>query len=283
MKGLLRDYLILRRLLTRWGHEVIAGQFNGAMVPDDKVDLNIFCETVAPAFLPLAKRNVAIPNPEWWFPQYDASLSALDFICCKTHDTLDIFSKKAGRRAVFIGFAAEDHHLPSVPRQRKFLHIAGGSQVKNTLAILEAWATGIDADLVIVGKFFPQAAHYPRVTWHESVGREQLIQLQNECLFHLMPSAYEGFGHAIHEGFGVGARVIGIDALPMTEWPLAGRVKPVAYTEIRLAKSAICSGTGVHETVSRLLRAGGPVENSRLWYELERDEFENNLRGVIAG
>jgi hypothetical protein len=39
----------------------------------------------------------------------------------------------------------------------------------------------------------------------------------NGCLFHLVPSQYEGFGHYINEARSTGAILIGVDAQPMNE------------------------------------------------------------------
>jgi glycosyltransferase involved in cell wall biosynthesis len=66
----------------------------------------------------------------------------------------------------------------------------------------------------------------------------------------LAPSAYEGFGHMLHEARSAGAYVVTTDAAPMREWA-AGRI-PVAATRPQgLATLADVSPEAVRDAVER--------------------------------
>src|ERR1017187_8298272 len=178
MKGVTRDFKILHELLTRMGHTVTGQQFTiGPVVSEPMVDLNIFCETINSDWIPLAKNNWVFPNPEFWFDVYDYWIPKLDTILCKTKYAHEIFTGKGGAKAVFTGFMSEDHFRADVQRKRKVLHIAGGSQVKNTQSILDAWQMfDIPAELIGIGKHYPQAAAYPKTTFFATVEESFLIQ-----------------------------------------------------------------------------------------------------------
>jgi glycosyltransferase involved in cell wall biosynthesis len=212
--GLQRDYELLRGLLESYGHQVSGVQFDGSAFPQD-ADLNIFLEVVVERFFPSAKWQWVVPNPEWWFRGWDAQIKKFEWVLCKTRHCESLFSAK-GANTRFLGWKSQDFYNPDVPRARKVLHLAGKSQTKNSQAVINCWQRlGPTVDLTVVSQHYrPSGA---RINHFERVTDEQLSFLMNSHQIHLMPSAYEGWGHALHEAMGVGAVVITTDAPPMNE------------------------------------------------------------------
>jgi glycosyltransferase involved in cell wall biosynthesis len=115
---------------------------------------------------------------------------------------------------------SRDLYQPDVERKPRFLHLAGGSQIKNTEAILKAWKKLPYRLTVVSPHFHREASKLRHVKAYDRVSDEKLRQLMNSRQFHLCPSKYEGFGHYIHEALGVGAVVVTSDAPPMNELSL---------------------------------------------------------------
>lgn len=215
--GLQRDYQIIRELLTGAGHVVRGVQFDnpGEVQPTDR---NLFLETFVADLMPYGREQWVMPNPEWWFAPWSNYLKQVDRVLCKTNHALVLFSGLTDpHKCVFTGFKSRDFYDAEIKRERNFLHVAGKSQTKNTLAVLAAWKRErIPAKLTVVSEHY--FAHCPSVAILDRVTDERLAELLNSHLFHVMPSGYEGFGHVIHEGLGVGAVMILTDAPPMVDW-----------------------------------------------------------------
>lgn len=135
--GLECDYRLLRESLEKLGHEVCGVPYQNSSLPA-KADVNVFLEVVTERFLPFAPRNWVVPNPEWWFAGWDSLLPRFEWVLAKTRDCETRFQKKAAP-VKFIGWRSKDMFDLAVPRERKFLHVAGKSQTKNTAAVFEAW------------------------------------------------------------------------------------------------------------------------------------------------
>lgn len=203
-KGLERDYQLLRAELERLGHEV-CGVHSLKTILAPAADLTIFLE-VPIRFAGAAPRNWLIPNPEWWSPLYNQTLPIFEHVLCKTRHALEIFSGLTAR-ARYLGFISEDRWDEHVPRERRFLHVAGGSRLKGTEFVLEAWdRRGITYPLTVVSRrrWAPRSSQVQCV---RSLDDLELKRVQNAAMFHLSPSRYEGWGHVIHEGLSVGAAV----------------------------------------------------------------------------
>lgn len=183
-------------------------------------DFNIHFEHLWPLHLPLAQRNLALPNPEW-FDAYDRRhLCCIDTVWAKTRHAEQIF-RKLGCTVRWIGFASEDVALPESPCQHAFFHLAGGSRTKGTDALLALWRRHPEwPPLTVVrhsgsGKAEPAAANLHLIT--DYLDKMQLRALQNSHAFHLCPSQTEGYGHYLTEAMSAGAVAIATDAPPMNE------------------------------------------------------------------
>lgn len=289
MKGLQRDYYIMRRLLMQWGHEVVGCQFD--QPPRcGKCDLVIFLETVVRDFFEWGDKVVCVPNPEWWLPQYEGIAGGIAEFWVKTKHAGRVFSEKYGPRVKMMGFMASDRYDPLVPRERKFLHVCGNSSVKNTQAVLSAWTIGMHqhATLVGVGDMMAPTGRMPNVEWHGKLTLPDLQRLQNQCLYHLIPSMYEGFGHALHEAFSVGAIVLTVNHPPMNEWP-AVRVMPeqIVRLDKRIVDFAKVGGEQVASMCQMALRyspekVADLSRISRSHFDAEVRQFAENLKGLIG-
>lgn len=214
--GLERDYVLLNEVLKSKGHQTRFVQFS-AWENMERVDVNLFLEVVVPQLFRFASRQMVFPNPEWWFTGWNEHLPQFEKVFCKTRDCLEIFRKWTcgTEKAVYTGFFSADLYDASIERKREFLHVAGKSDTKNTWQIMEAWQNyDMPYPLTIVSERHFSCRNMKAVFVRRATD-EFLKMLMNGCLFHLMPSMYEGWGHALHEGMGCKAVVATTDGAPM--------------------------------------------------------------------
>ncbi len=272
--GLEREYLLLKALLESNGDYVMGMHYTDMQSQLHPSDIMISMEVVAPRSLSLSKENWLIPNSEWWDERNSQFLPHFSKILCKTHDCYDIWSKKVGAdKCVYTSFEARDLYKADIPRELRFLHIAGKSEHKNTEAVLNAWALPhpneaplppltviarapkIEAPFVNrrLDDMFPDK----NVTYGARVDDNEIIRLMNSHQVHVIPSMYEGFGHIIHEGLGCGAFVITTDARPMNTYEGIARecLVPVSHvTPYRLAQLNTVSAQDVNRMVRKAMQ-----------------------------
>jgi hypothetical protein len=184
-----------------------------------RADVQIFIERVYARTLPLARRNLLIPNPEWFKAEWKPVLSAFDRILCKSREAVEVFSG-LGCRAEHIAFTSDDRYDAGVKREPTFFHLAGRSSAKGTSLLTDIWSCHPEwPPLTIVQspkKAKPIAA--PNIDYRLGYKDDrELRALQNRHAFHLCPSEAEGFGHYIAEGMSVKAVVLTTDGAPMNE------------------------------------------------------------------
>jgi len=270
--GLQRDYELLRAELERRGHEVHGIPFRGPMCVPAPADVNVFLEVVVPSLLPCARQNVAIPNPEWWFKAWP--LDVWDLVLTKTHDATRIFRDLVGDRCEYLGWQARDVYDPAVPRVPRFLHVAGKSRSKNTPAVLDgAKRAGVPVTVIAQG-------HQARVT------DDELAQLLNAHLFCLLPSAYEGYGHSLHEAYGCGQVVLTTDAAPMNETAPAILIRPQHRRTHHCGVLHEVSGKDVARAIQRALalteaEIASMSQQVRAAFDADRALFHANLDRVL--
>lgn len=185
-----------------------------------RVDTQIFIERVYHRCLPLARRNLLLPNPEWLLDKWRPLLPRFERVLCKTRHAQEIFEAQ-GCRTAYVGFTSDDRLDTGVPRAPEFFHLAGASSAKGTEVLLAAWRKHPEWPRLTVvqgprharpGAAAANVDH--RVGYLDDAG---LRALQNRCLFHVCPSEAEGFGHYLVEAMSVGAVVLATDAAPMNE------------------------------------------------------------------
>ncbi len=220
--GLQRDYELLTRMLAAAGHSVHGIMFNTYGVTPPPADVTIFVEVINPQHIAKGSQVWFIPNTEWFFPAWNGTLQYVHKVICKTHDCFNIWSKKVGKeKCVYIGWEALDLYKPDVDRFPMFLHLAGKSATKNTLAVAAAWRDyKLPYQLTVVAwhpYIYPSCKGIPNVAWIERLSEDELAMAMNAHIFHIMPSEYEWFGFAIHEALGCGGVLLTVDGAPMNE------------------------------------------------------------------
>lgn len=291
-RGLSRNLALLRPLLEGAGWEVsvtgvprlsplrrvaLAAQ---AAFSGPRYDVNLFMEHVVPGWLPHARRNLLLPNQEWFREKGLKHLDRFDLVLCQTRCAEGIF-KALGCRTAFSSFTSFDRRLPGAALEaRRFLHLSGHAQ-RGTAALLEAWAAHPGwPTLEIVQRGAHAGPLPPNVRVHVNPADDALRALQNACGNHLQPSRAEGFGHSIVEGLSCGAVVVTTDGPPMNEVVTAERGMLAAWRSsepMRLGTAYDADPAALADCVERAL-AMDAGERARLgaaaraWFE-DNDGF----------
>jgi glycosyltransferase involved in cell wall biosynthesis len=260
-----------------------------------RYDLGITLEHVHTAYLPLARRNALVPNPEWLSRRDRRQLHRFDAILCKTIVARDTFAAQ-GLPVHVIGFQSVDCRREGVPRDRSFLHLAGASRMKGTERLLDVWRRHPEWPTlhVLQSPSTARADRPPsppnldhRVTYVDDI--EEIRRLQNAHAFHLCLSEAEGWGHYIVEAMSCGAVVLATDAPPMNELVTGERGLPVAARmsgslnasalwQFDEAALEACVARAAAMPDEELGRLGGAA---RAWYESNQAGFAARLRGAL--
>ena len=234
--GLSRDARIIEKVLQKVGFQVVQKKrrdryFWSVFWRFHQYELVIFLETIYLRWVFSGKKTVLIPNQEWFKPKKLIYLNFLDQIWCKSEYATTIFKKYAPKKVIvsFLGFTSSEKPLDLVEpsfteidaaRFGRFLHVAGGSQSKGTLGIIDAWTKNKNfPDLTIVQRAGNASYTAPdNVTViTDYLSDSEMVILRNSCGVHLCPSESEGFGHNLFQGMLAGALVVTIDFPPMNE------------------------------------------------------------------
>jgi glycosyltransferase involved in cell wall biosynthesis len=219
-----------------------------------RVDINVFMGPLFPEWLPFAKKNVWIPNPEGFHERHRKFLPMIDLVLAKTKLTENVF-RALGRPVEFVGFTSRDRLDAAVPRDyTRFLH-ACHSPFKGTKRLVENWKEHPEwPELVLVDHPpVPGAANIHPIAGH--LPEDQYLRLQNEIGFHLCCSEAEGFGHYIMEALSCGAVALATNGPPMNELVQPSRgilLDCLAETEpLGLSRRYFFKPSGLQEAVQR--------------------------------
>jgi len=250
-------------------------------------DLSVHVEHLRSGPLQLAPLNWFMPMPEWYHPDHwDGMLPAIDKVLCNTKHGVQLFRSRC--RPTYVGFESLDKNDPTVPRERKFLHVAGRSINKNTKSVLEAWTKyNIPFDLTVIAARddIAPAVKHPRVTVLRRLDDTLLNYVLNNHLFHICVSKYEGWGHYLHEAHSVGGLTITHNQPPLNEFHATARVEARKIGTMRLAPIFEPVVSSLAETV---LRCGRMTDDeiqeasaqARDAFERERAHFRSALHKV---
>ena len=284
--GLRRQLQLVRlraKLAWRGVHDASRGRF----------DVNLMDERLRPKYLPLARRNVLMPHPEWFDPAWAPNLDKLDRVFAKTHHAVPIF-EALGCRTDFIGFTSIDRRSPHIEREPTFFHLGGRSGNKGTQPIVDLWLRKPAWPLltIIQRKPLKLPATLPsniRLI-NDYIDDAELRTLQNRNLFHLCPSETEGFGHHLVEGMSVGAITLVTDAPPMNEMVTNERGVLAAYSRTgtqQLATTYFVDDAALEAGVERMLSLDANQrrvlsERARAWWEENDGAFAQRLAAAIT-
>jgi len=246
-------------------------------------DLNLFLEWLLPEWLPRARFNCLIPNPEWFEPWWCEHLGRIDLVLCKTRESQRIFAAR-GVKTAFTSFTSLDRFQAGVRRdERAFFHLAGKSKQKGTAPLLELWRRHLEWPTLTVVQHPEQARHASAANINlraEYLADAELQELQNRHGVHVCPSETEGFGHYLVEAMSCGALVITTNAPPMNDHisPARGLLAQYAATKPqRLAVNYYVDAASLEEHIQRAIdmppgRRAELCRNARNWFEVN-DQF----------
>lgn len=262
-------------------------------VPSPQFDLNIMVEHLRPDYMRLARRNVFIPNPEWFPRRRLPQLQGVDTVLCKTQHAQSIFSD-LGCETALIGFTNAERLRRHITRQRAFFHLGGRSRMKGTDRLLALWERHPEWPRLTVVQHpdiaarVSTAANVNHVVGY--VDEEDLVQMQNEHIFHLCPSETEGFGHYLCEALCVGAVTMTLDAAPMNEFVNADRgilIDHQGTGSQGLATTYYFDEAAMERAVERAIAMSDAEvqaigSNARAWYRANDNRFRVTLPAIIG-
>ena len=246
--GLEKDYLLLKSLMSN--HKVRCYDLYKTQFID-KCDLAIHIEIPKLKGIFVSKKNILIPNPEWFYKKWEKELVLFDEIWCKTNDCYNIFNK-LHPNCIYTSFISEDLYDSTIKREKSFIHVAGKSLTKGTEYVIKAYERCKD---------LPKCYLLSSKTWKTNgnlipVSRLQINEFKkiiNSNLFHLCPSVYEGWGHYIHEALGVGNIVLTTNHPPMNEFIKQNLIKISNKGTLELAETGIPSVDSIIEEIKNAM------------------------------
>ena len=253
-----------------------------------RYDLNLMLERIRPEFTRAARRNVLVPNPEYFRAKDRAALRGIDEVWVKTRHAVPLF-EALGARVRYIGFTSPDRLDRRVPRRHAFFHGPGRSGNKGTAALVALWAKHPHWPELVVAwrrkRVEPSALPANVRLLRAHLDDESYRRLQNEHRFHLCPSQTEGYGHYLVEAMSCGAVAVTLDAPPMNELVTPERGVLAAARPVGTQDLATLYGwdEGAMRAAIERCIAMGTDESERLsvaaraWYEANRDAFPVRL------
>ncbi len=237
--GLENDSLVLRAALKKANSSIESNLILGrknllskawsiAQILKNKVSgktlIFIHMEEVQSKLTWMATKNYLIPNQDWFRSQTEkVTLANKNIVLlCKTRDAIRAFSDIKDR-SHYLGFTSLDRYQNRVKKDyRKCLHLAGKSEKKGTLTVIEAWKKHPNWPTLTlqttVKDYIDLARDVPNIhliTSNQS--GDNLLNLMNSHGVHICISEMEGFGHYIVEALSTGAIVVTTDGAPMNE------------------------------------------------------------------
>lgn len=301
--GLQKDAELLKAILESWGHQAYFVHYlkRNQIEEAQQVDVNVFMEVVS---YDLVARHVArkqwfVPNPEWFqVADHKNGLPDFDLVLCKTQDAVRIMNKLTDTAKVkYIGFESQDLYDETIPRERKFLHVAGQSRYKNTMSVCYAFAKmmqdeDVKPQLTVVGAYpdeYAFAKDAPNIKTFQRVSDDEMKQLLNSHQFNLIPAGYEGWGHGLHEALGCGAVTITTNFPPMNEFDGVARDLLVPYQDTIPELSAMRArvvAAPVRDIVKKALKLKPEQIDeisraARAAFLAQREDFRNNLKAIV--
>jgi hypothetical protein len=212
--GLSTDMDLLETMLTGAGYDVHRVPWQSTQMR--RCDVGIFLELFNPRLVRYARHTVGVFNLEWFDARWRSHLPGLTQLWAKSSDAQATY-ERLGLRSHQTGFLSRDLYSPDVERTPTCLHLKGHSGLKNTQAVLDAWAANPDLPPLTIIAQQPIPHPPPGVTVLGHLPFADVVTHLNRHQIHLCPSRAEGWGHYITEGLSTGAAVITTNAAPMNE------------------------------------------------------------------
>lgn len=186
--------------------------------PPVPTDMAIHLEIPAYVWMPWARKNVLMVNPEWWEDSWASYLPRIDALLFKCTTDLIRFNEKypeTVNKTFIIPWACADPGYYPVAKTLPPLWLLGGSVSKRAAAeaILPLWPEDKPLDVYTTAPL--DVKHPACVTIHvKDLTPEERRILQATSPIHVVFSQAEAFGMAAAEGEAMGAFLFG-NALPV--------------------------------------------------------------------
>jgi hypothetical protein len=178
------------------------------------VDVCIHLEVVDDRYF--GKKNVLVPNQEWFMRRWLKRLNKFDAILCKSRYAYEIF-KNYHKNVKYTSFTSIDCYI-ECNKVIECFHASGKSTAKGTHYLKNIWETNRYPPIHIVSKHLESlAVNSDCILTYPFLQEKEFNFLRNKFLIHIYPSQVEGFGHIINEAKSCGAIVITTDYPPMNE------------------------------------------------------------------
>ena len=298
-KGLGQDSAILRGLITNQFPQGEIRKVQHYLPECSEAELNIFIESVNPALLISASRNIWIPNPEWTYKTWIPYIKMFDEIWVKTYEAQDIFKKYVSEEKIkYIGWTSIDKIYPSLEKNyNKAIVLVGKNMYRNPKPVLKAYYDIFLKDKILYQKlpdlyipykkdeinFFMPKELSDKVTLHDVISETDYDELLHECGLAICISACEGFGHAVNEAMSTGCNLILSNIRPFHELT----TQALWGTELQFIEHPKCLGTLV-DTSSQSIRSllttytETSIKQKKKVSEQVRQEYEQRHRKFIG-
>lgn len=210
--GLSKDYAVIKPLLEAAGFAVERSSPNRPA--KGKTDIAIHLEHIYARNLELSPVNVAIPNVEWCPPHMVTAMRRCTHVVAKTRSAA-YFLFGSGIKSIITGWTSPDIYDGTLTRHLDAVHIAGRSPLKNTHAVIQAMRHLPGRTLHV---FAPRnLGNVPDNVIHHKANltADQMAEIINQSVVHVLPSQYEGFGHMLNEAAACDARIVTTNHEPM--------------------------------------------------------------------
>lgn len=280
--GLSKDMDVIREVMPQ--HEY-------TFTPWDKpgrgrFDVNIHLELIDRRHLKSAPKNVFVPNPEWFMPQWISSLKEFDIVLAKTRDTEAIF-QGLHHNVVFSGWTSPDTTERVEYGRAMAFHSGGDSISKGTPQVVDALRRMPEVTAFVSWQRGSLSVS-SNVTFSKGRLPDGQYASYRQAPLHICPSTYEGFGHVINEARARGAVVITTGSGPMAEMVTAEYAFMVPHcTErtMKLATERIVCASDLAECIQLAwnTRDQWPTwgARARQAYEKDRAEFITKINSLF--
>lgn len=222
--GVSQDVHILHGLLVHiLGDEATIRHVPYFLPHCPQAEVNFFIETINPALVQYASKNIWIPNPEWTYKTWEPYAKLMDAIWVKTHEAERLFADW-GVPTTYIGWTSIDKVQPETKNYHKAIVPTGKNIWRNPKPIIQAYMRIAQLNPVLYSKLpelhivhVPAAVPLPpipeayakKIKLHSEVMSESdYDNLLKDCGLCICMSAAEGFGHAVNEAMSAGCMLI---------------------------------------------------------------------------
>jgi len=254
VKALPPQHPLLRSLSGKWGRlkkrvacrlvVELANKWQRSIrrllcVKNPDTDLVIHLENIHPHYINPNCPNWLIPNQEWFRTERTHYLQEIERVLCKTQVAVDQF-RKLHSMVEYLGFSipgAGQVLTPQPGRKRagSYIHVAGSSLSKGTLAVIKAWERHPEwPTLTLVANSSLVEGPLPaNIELKKNLSAEEMKHLWLHASVAVIPSEVEGYGQVLGEAMLAGAVIVTTDAPPMNELVTTSRGYLVPWSEKR--------------------------------------------------